>query len=105
MSKKKITVNTVPYDKVAEIKVSGAFYERLTNLFEYYAASKSSEELAKAVEAIKAEKAHEDIFHYNIETFMILIRSLDIAYNEAGALAEQEIELDVEEKSEDEPKS
>lgn len=98
MSDKKTTVNlkSITADKLTSLEIGGGFYQRLNKFLIDYCDSVDSKKLIIAMAKIKADKyVDKDDFTYNLETFIILMKSIEQAFEDSGQTVSNEIELDL----------
>ena len=95
MIQKKITLKSIPDGAITSIKISSSFYSRLNKLLSQYSESNGKEGLIQALIAIKHGKTEKKDFYYNVETLIILMKSIDDAYTEDGVIKEEEVEVEV----------
>jgi len=95
MKEKKIDLKSIPYDKLTTITISGSFYQRLNKMFTDYSESQPKEKLLQALVAIKHDKAGNNDFSFNIETLLILMKTLDEAFESQGDIVVEEINVEV----------
>ena len=70
-------IETIKYDAIIDIKVSGHFYKRIRKLFDNYCITKSPDDFKKALERIKSNNVGKDVFTIDIETILIIIAQIE----------------------------
>lgn len=96
-----VTVEKVQQDKVVSIEISGFFYQRLHKFLQDYLEVKDPSEYFATLQRIGEkyqDKIPEDDDSINLETLIILIRTLEEAFQKAGYIDKEEIELELKKK-------
>jgi len=95
---KKITIDTIPPEAITTIKVSGMFYKKLMSVYMSYF-SKLDQlkviELGKAIGTAKIDELPEEDQQdaVSLQTFTILLRTLDEAFKADGLMVPEEHEI------------
>jgi len=92
-------IKTIPFEEIIDIKISGAFYMRIQNLF-FELISKLSEEDQKIL-LEKVREGAKDITEpamYNALTVLIIMNEIEYQANEQGKVKDQEVELPEDDK-------
>lgn len=92
-------IKTIPFEEIVDIKISGAFYMRIQNLF-FELISKLSEEDQKIL-LEKVREGAKDITEpamYNALTVLIIMNEIEYQANEQGKVKDQEVELPEDDK-------
>lgn len=101
METNKVNIISIAPEAIVDLKVSGAFYQRLNRLLYTIGTIKGEEEMMKAILKIKndglinSNKEITDFFAFDIETLLILLRDLEQAFKDAGHTKDNEIEYEV----------
>lgn len=77
-------------DSIVSIKVSGAFYARLTQLALHLAEGKTGEDMQKAA-ALLTEGKFEDVWSYHYGTLLVLLSTIEKEALEQNAVEEKDI--------------
>ena len=96
MKTEKLNLKSIPLDKVVEVKFSGSFYQRLNKLLMDHCDSKSQDELLRSLYLIKNDEIpNDDPYTFNLDTLMILLSSVEKAFENAGHTVESTIDVEV----------
>ena len=105
---KTYTVDVVPQDKSVTITVSGFFYGRLRRLFTDYSGAYDPRDFAKLLHQIHEKNGEwgeelkdEDVPLFNLETLYILIRTIEEEFHKQELTVKQDLEVEVEPKTQD----
>jgi hypothetical protein len=82
------TLLVLPNDSIVSIKISGAFYARLTQLIIEMASSRDKKEIREIIEMIKNDVDPTDPFAYHYITVLTLIHEIEKEAKEQGLLKE-----------------
>lgn len=99
MSKKEtVDVPMIKHESIISIEISGLYYERIQKLYSNYVEGIGIDKAMKLLKNIKEEDiaglSKEDITHaFYIETFLILIASIEKKFEEKGLIYQEKIEL------------
>jgi hypothetical protein len=98
LEKKKVTIEKVQQDKTVSIEISGFFYQRLHKFLQDYLGAQTPEQYLHALERIQIKyqgKIPEDSEALNLETMIVLIRTLEEAFQKEGYIDKEEVEIEV----------
>lgn len=95
MQTKIINLKSVPDGKEVSIKISSLFYQRLNKLMLEYADLEGTDGLLKALFAIKHSKTQNNEYAYNVETLLMLLKTVENQFESDGLIEDNEIEVDV----------
>jgi hypothetical protein len=96
MKKEKINLTSIPADAETTLLISGGFYQRLNKLLIDYADGLGKDSLIKSMYLINKDKVPPtDAISFNLETLMILLKSLEESFEEKKVTTTTEIEIDV----------
>lgn len=101
LEKKKVTIEKVQQDKTVSIEISGFFYQRLHKFLQDYLEAKDPNEYFAALQKIAekySDKVPDDDDSLNLETLIILIKTLEEAFQKAGYIDKEEIEIELKKK-------
>jgi hypothetical protein len=94
--KTKVNIKSITTDKLTSVEIGGGFYQRLNKFLIDYCDSVEPKKLIIAMAKIKADKyVDKDDFVYNLETFIILMKTIEEAFEASGQTVSNEIELDL----------
>jgi len=96
---KTVTVETVQQDKVITIEISGFFYQRFYKFVTDYLDIKGADDYLKVFQKLADEymvKVPEDDESLNLETLLILIRTMEEGFTSAGFVDKQDVDVPVE---------
>ena len=95
---KMVEVEKVQQDKVVTIEISGFFYQRFHKFIMDYMSAKGPDEYLKTLQKLAEEyqvKVPEDDDSINLETLIILIRTMEDAFSKAGYVDKSEVEVTI----------
>jgi hypothetical protein len=72
-----IKYETLPYDALVDVQISGTFYKKLVDLLSALADSVTAEEFQAVVEKLKTNDAPKDIFEVNVHLILALIFEIE----------------------------
>lgn len=93
MENKKVNVVSIPPEAKTTLEIDGNFYARLNKLLLDHCNSKTSEELIESLFLIKREKSQKNEYTFNLETLMILLKSLEENFKRDGYTVDNEVSL------------
>jgi heme oxygenase len=91
-------VLTIPAEAEITFTISGTFYQRLNKLIINYSDSVDVKEYLEALFKIKQEQSDSNDYTYNLETLIILMRDIELAFKNSGKAIEKEIEVEIPEE-------
>jgi len=92
-------IKSIPFEEIIDIKISGAFYMRIQNLFFDLISKLSEEDQKTLLEKVKeGAKDITDPAMYNAVTVLIIMNEIEYQANEQGKVKDQEIELPEDDK-------
>jgi len=90
-------IETIPYESLINITVSGAFYSRLQDMLFSICSEKPKDEYLEALKNISSNNIQTS-FEYNLSTLLILITEIENKAKEQSMVKMQEIELPQDDK-------
>ena len=72
-----IKYETLPYDALVDVQISGTFYKKLVDLLSALGDSVTAEEFQAVVEKLKTNDAPKDIFEVNVHLILALIFEIE----------------------------
>lgn len=94
---KKVNVKTVPADTMINLPISGSYYHRLNRLLTEYGELLTLPVLVKSIHLIKKDAADKDPVAFNLETLMILLKSIEAEFEKEGLMVDETLEVDLKE--------
>lgn len=88
----KLKYNSIANDTLIDIKISGAFYNKLVGLSIMLAKSKSPEEFKKTLEGLKKEEPENDLFSLNVSVILAIIFEIEKEAKNQNKIQISEIE-------------
>jgi hypothetical protein len=96
MRKETLNLKSVHPDKVVSVNIGGMFYQRLNKLVLDFGDLKGSKELLKAMYDMQNNQvAEDDAYAFNLETLIILVQTIEQAFEDAGYMNEGQVEVEV----------
>jgi hypothetical protein len=98
MDTKKTQVNlkSITTDKLTSIEIGGGFYQRLNKFLIDYCDAVEPKKLIMAMAKIKADKlVDKDDFTFNLETLIILLKTVEESFERDGQTVDNTVELDL----------
>lgn len=96
MKKEKINLTSIPTDAETTLVIGGAFYQRLNKLLIDYGDMLGKDKLLQSMYLIKNDRVPAtDMFTFNLETIMILLKNLEQEFENSSATSSSEIEIEV----------
>jgi hypothetical protein len=96
MKKEKINLSSIPSDVETTITIGGAFYQRLNKFLIDYADSLGKDNLLKSMYLIKNNRIpSDDSYTFNLETIIVLLKTVEEAFEDAKLSTSAEIEIEV----------
>lgn len=94
--KTQLQIQSITTDKLTSIEIGGGFYQRLNKFLIDYCDSVDPKKLIIAMAKIKADKLVEkDDFTFNLETLIILLKTVEQAFENSGQTTTNDIEIDL----------
>jgi len=94
--KKKVNLKSITSEKLTSIEISGVFYHRLNKLLIDYCDSVAPKKLIYTMAKLKAERnIDKDDFAFNLETLMMLLRTVEQAFEDSGQTTSNDVEIDM----------
>tara|TARA_R110002020_G_scaffold29571_11_gene93238 strand:+ start:1060 stop:1389 length:330 start_codon:yes stop_codon:yes gene_type:complete len=94
--KSKINIQSIPEDKQITITIGGIYYQRLNKLLVDYCDSVDQKKLISSLAKIKLDKyLTNDDYAFNLETLIILLKAIELKFNEEGYSIDNEVEIDL----------
>ena len=90
-------IETIPYESLINITVSGAFYSRSQDMLFSICFEKPKDEYLEALKNISSNNIQTS-FEYNLSTLLILITEIENKAKEQSMIKMQEIELPQDDK-------
>lgn len=91
---KKIEYNTIPNDALIDIKISGAFYAKLSNLLIKLASSMPEEEFKTLMSDFKDNKQPKNTTEFTIHILFSLIYEIENNAKKQNKIVIKEIDID-----------
>ena len=96
MRNETLNLKSVHPDKIVSVNIGGMFYQRLNKLVLDFGDLKGSKDLLKAMYDMKNDQiAEDDAYAFNLETLIILIQTVEQAFEDAGYMNESQVEIEV----------
>lgn len=95
----KITIKAVDLKDVCEVKISGAFMQRIQNIYFGYIKRVGVDNVNKIIPLLHDNKLHEledeelRADAYDIETLLILIKTIESEFNNKDLIVDQEVDI------------
>lgn len=99
-----VDIEKVQQDKVITIEISGFFYQRFNKFVIDYMNIKGADEYLKTLQKLAKEflvNVPDDDDSINLETLIILIRTMEEGFAKAGFIDKETIEIEVDTKTAD----
>lgn len=94
--KTQVNIKTITTDKLTSIEIGGGFYQRLNKFLIDYCDSVEPKKLVMAMAKIKTDKLVEkDDYTFNLETLVILLQTIEEAFEKSGQTTNNEVEVDL----------
>lgn len=90
----KIKYDTIPFDALIDIQISGTFYKKLVNLLTALGESVSPEEFKSALEKLKTDEPVKNLFELNVHLLISIIYELEKKAVEQKKTKEVEIDAE-----------
>lgn len=96
MKKEKIELTSIPTDVETTLVIGGYFYQRLNKLLIDYGDALGKDKLLRAMWLIKNDRIPStDHFTFNLETIMILLKTIEEKFEDDKVTSSSSLEIDV----------
>lgn len=85
-------VDTIPFDSVVTIEISGGYYTRIVQLLLEMAGSKDIKDLTALMNELKTREPKDD-FEYHLITVLTLVSTIEKKAKEQGVITKEAIEI------------
>jgi hypothetical protein len=90
----KIKYDTIPFDAIIDIQVSGSFYKKIVDLLSALGQSVPQEEFKTALEKLKTNDPLTSLFEYNIHSLVALVYEIEKKAVEQKKTKEVEVDAE-----------